>query len=221
MLTFDPEIKSAIYKYAGAHIANLDWHLKFFSFIKNQKLATRLGEEFYSARVLYKILTGLEAKDWMLRAQIRNQIFSYASIYEAVIYHLLFDVLATEPRVISLTEFPAKKLISIPKKHHAVLQKYLSHDGKKVIPTFEAVGHTDVSKVRFDRKAECAFELGFITKPLCADLVTIYEARNAIHIHAEIKKSLDYQIELSKKAYRRLKPFKNQIIARLNGLGIA
>jgi hypothetical protein len=219
-MAFDPEIKSAIDKYAAAHIASITWHLNFFSFIKNQKLATRLGEEFYSARVLYKILTGLQAKDWMLRAQIRNQIFSYASIYEAVVHHLLFDVLAGDPRVISLTEFPTKKLISIPKKHDAVLQKYLSHDGKKVIPTFETTGHTDESKVRFDRKAECAFELGFIKKHLCADLIEIYEARNAIHIHAEIKKSLDYQIDLSKKAYRRLNPFKSQVVTRLNSLGI-
>jgi hypothetical protein len=219
-MTFDPQTKSAINKYASAHIADLDWHLKFFSFIKNQKLATRLGEEFYSARILYKIMTGLQAKDWMLRAQIRNQIFAYASIYEAVIHHVLFDVLATEPKVISLTEFPTKKLISIPKEHDAILQKYLSHDGKKIIPTFEAIGHTDVSKVRFDRKAECALELGFITRPLCADLVAIYEARNAIHIHAEIKKSLDYQIDLSKKAYRRLNPLKNQIVIRLKALGI-
>jgi hypothetical protein len=221
MMTFDAKIKSAIENYAGAHIADVNWHINFFSFIRHQKLATRLGEEFYSARILYKIMTGLEAKDWMLRAQIRNQIFSYASIYEAVIHHLLFTILATEPRVISLTEFVTKKLISIPEKHEAILQKYLSHDGKKVVPTFETTARTDESKVRFDRKAECAFELGFITKYLCADLIEIYEARNAIHIHAEIKKSLDYQIDLSKKAYRRLKPFKNQIVAQINSLGIA
>jgi hypothetical protein len=35
-------------------------------------------------------------------------------------------------------------------------------DGKKIIPTYEALGRTDETKVRFDRKAECAFNMGFI-----------------------------------------------------------
>jgi hypothetical protein len=219
-MTFDPEIKSEIEKYSTAHIADIDWHISFFSFVQNDKLAKRLGEEFLSARVLYKILTGMQAEGWMKRAQIRGQVFSYASIYEAVIHHLLFDRLATEPQVIALTQFPTKKLISIPKKHEAVLQQYLSHDGKRVIPTFETIGHTDESKVRFDRKAECAVELGFIKRALCDDLVEVYEARNAIHIHAEIRKNLDYQIHLSKKAYRRMQPFKDQIVAGLHARGL-
>jgi hypothetical protein len=122
-MTFSAEVKDAVNKYAAAHIGSLDWHVDFFAFIADDKLAKRLGEEFYSARVLYKIMTGLEAKDWMLRAQIRNQIFSYASIYEAVIHHLLFDMLSTNPRVVALTKFPTRKLISIPRKHQDVLQK--------------------------------------------------------------------------------------------------
>ncbi len=219
-MTFAPEIKSAIEKYSTAHIADIGWHIKFFSFVQNDKIAKRLGEEFFSARVLYKILTGMQAENWMQRAQIRGQIFSYASIYEAVIHHLLFGRLAAEPQVVALKQFPTKKLISIPKRHEAILQQYLSHDGKKVIPTFETTGHTDESKVRFDRKAECAVELGFIKKALCDDLVEVYEARNAIHIHAEIKKSLVYQIDLSKKAYKRMQPFRDQVIAGLRARGL-
>jgi hypothetical protein len=72
-----------------------------------------------------------------------------------------------------------------------------------------------VTKVRFDKKAECAFNLGLIEDWLRDELIEIYEARNAIHIHAEIKKSIDYQLELSKNAYRRMRPFVDQIRASL------
>jgi hypothetical protein len=76
------------------------------------------------------------------------------------------------------------------------------------------------SQVRFDKKTDCAVELGLIKSSLRDDLVDFYEARNAIHLHAEIKKNLNYQLELSKRAYRRLKPFKEQICTRLTELGL-
>lgn len=219
-MAFSPEVKAAINAYTQAHIADHKWHVDSFSFIKDQKLATRLGEEFITARVVYKILEGLEAEDWLLRAQVRMQILSYASIYEAVVHHLLFDVMQDDPAVTALTEFPTKKQISIPNEHLEQLQKLLVHDGKRIIPTYEAIGRTDESKVRFDRKAECTHALGFIESWLLDELIEFYQARNAIHIHAEIRKSLEYEIDLSRRAYLRMEPFREQIIARIKSLGI-
>jgi len=214
-MAFEQSVKDQITQYIGAHIADEAWHASYFDFIGEPKLAKRLGEEFISTRYIYKLLEGLEANDWLLRAQIRNQVLSYASIYEAVIHHVLFDVLSTEPPVIGLTEFPAKKQISIPPTSMALLERHLEHNGKKIIPTYEAIGRTDDSKVRFDKKAECAAILGLIEPWLKEELIEFYEARNAIHIHAEIRKSLEYQLDLSKRAYWRMQPFKEQIMAGL------
>jgi len=214
-MAFEKSVKDKITQYIGAHVANEAWHVSYFDFIGEANLAKRLGEEFISTRYIYKLLEGLEADDWLLRAQIRNQVLSYASIYEAVIHHILFDVLSTEPQVIGLTEFPTKKQIFIPPESMEVLERYLKHDGKKIIPTYEAIGRTDQSKVRFDKKAECATILGLIEPWLKDELIEFYEARNAIHIHAEIRKSLDYQLDLSKRAYWRMQPFKEQIVTAL------
>ncbi|QXH35207.1 hypothetical protein [Pseudomonas muyukensis] len=212
-MAFDAEIQKTINAYVSAHVADEAWHTAYFDFIGDATLAQRLGEEFISTRYIYKILEGLEADDWMLRSQIRLQVMSYASIYEAVLHYLLFDFLGTEPRVVALTEFPTKKQISIPPASLALLEKYLEHDGKKIIPTYEAVGRTDDTKVRFDKKAECAAALGMIEPWLKDELIEFYEARNAIHIHAEIRKSLKYQLDLSKRAYLRMQPFKAQLSA--------
>jgi hypothetical protein len=212
-MAFETEIRDAIETYVQAHIADANWHVSYFDFIDDSALAKRLGEEFISSRYIYKLLEGMEAKEWLLRAQIRMQVLSYASIYEAVLHHILFGNLATTPEVIRLTEFPMKKQISIPTTSLAVLQEHLEHDGKSIIPTYEGIGKTDESKVRFDRKAECACKLGIIEEWIRDELIEFYEARNAIHIHAEIRKSLAYELDLSKRSYLRLQPFKEQIVS--------
>jgi hypothetical protein len=62
--------------------------------------------------------------------------------------------------------------------------------------------------------------MGFIEEWLQGELVEFYEARNAIHIHAEIRKSLDYQIDLSRRAYLRMEPFRDQVSAQLISRGL-
>lgn len=105
-----------------------------------------------------------------------------------------------------------KKQISIPTAKLSILKKHLEHDGKQIVLTYEDVGKTDESKVRFDRKAECAWSLGIIEGWLKDELVEFYDARNSIHIHAEIRKDLSYELELSRRAYLRMKPFKEQVV---------
>lgn len=219
-MPFSSKVKDAIATYVGSHIASEQWHRDFFGFVNNPALARRLGDEFLSARFVYKVFEGLEADSWLLRAQIRTQVLSYASIYEAVIHHVLFERLPHDPLVVRLTEFPTKKVIHVPRKCQQLLQECLSHDGKQIIPVYEAVGKTEETKVRFDSKANCALALGFIKESLRRELIEFYEARNSIHIHAEIRKSIDYQIDLSRKAYRRMEPFREQVSARLTALGV-
>lgn len=210
-MAFLDETKLAIKDYIDGHLADLDWHRERFDFISDENLQHRLADEFISTRYVYKMLEGMSADGWLLRAQIRLQVLSYASIYEAVLHHILFTCFSSNPNVQSLTEFKTKKEISIPTHKKTALVNALKHDGKDIIPTYEAIGKTDITKVRFDKKAECAEKLGLIDAKLRDEIIELYEARNAIHIHAEIKKNLDYQLALSKRAYLRMEPFIMQI----------
>lgn len=210
-MAFSYETRSAIDIYVEGHLADWDWHKDRFEFVSDKTLRDRLADEFISTRYVYKLLEGMAADSWLLRAQIRLQVLSYASIYEAVIHHILFEDLASNPDVQSLTEFKMKKEISIPADKKAALAEALRHDEKDIIPTYEGIGRTDFTKVRFDRKAECAERLGLIEGWLKDEIIEFYEARNAIHIHAEIRKSLDYQLDLSKRAYMRMEPFIDQV----------
>lgn len=210
-MAFTDETITAIKSYIDAHLADWNWHKERFDFISNKTLQLRLADEFISTRYIYKMLEGLNADEWLLRAQIRLQVLTYASIYEAVLHHILFTEIPSNTHVQALTEFETKKEISIPQHQKLTLTKALNHDGKDIIPTYKSTVKIDVTKVRFDKKAECAEKLGLINAKLKDEIIELYEARNAIHIHAEIKKNLEYQLDLSKRAYMRMEPFIMQI----------
>ncbi|MBW6391328.1 hypothetical protein [Billgrantia antri] len=98
-MAFSDETRSAIDAYLEGHLADWDWHKDRFDFISDPTLRDRLADEFISTRYVYKLLEGMAADSWLLRAQIRLQVLSYASIYEAVIHHILFKDLASNPEV--------------------------------------------------------------------------------------------------------------------------
>jgi hypothetical protein len=130
-MALDDQIKTRVHKYISVHVGDECWHNRYFDFIDDITLRKRLGEEFISTRYIYKLLEGLGAENWLLRAQIRLQIIFFASIYEAVIHHLIFTTFMDSPQVIELRKFPTKKEISIPAHKLAVLSKHLGHNGKK------------------------------------------------------------------------------------------
>lgn len=50
---------------------------------------------------------------------------------------------------------------------------------------------------------------------LTSEIIEIYSYRNGIHIIAERRKGINYELELSRKAYRRMEPFLEQIKEKL------
>jgi hypothetical protein len=214
-MPFDPDISDAIHRYINVHMADEEWHHDFFTFVSDADLATRLAQEFLSARTLYKLLEGLRPDDWLLTAQVKVQVLMYASIYEATLHHLLFDRFATDARVIELLEQKIYKRFSIPAKSSATITELLSHADKQLIAMYETTTARDETKIRFDEKAQCAADIGLIDSALCAELVSIYSARNAIHLHAELRKGLVYELDLSRMAYRRMQVFREQVMSAL------
>jgi hypothetical protein len=151
-VAFSDETRYAIKGYIDNHLADWEWHKDRFSFTSDQALRDRLSDEFISTRYVYKLLEGMAADGWLLRAQIRLQVVSYASVYEAAIHHILFDELSANPELQALTKFKTKKQISILTHKKAVLESALKHDGKEIIATYEEIGRIDESKVRFEKK---------------------------------------------------------------------
>ncbi len=237
-MPFEKALKDSILSYCTHDLPDDDWYKSAFSFIKDEKLKNRLIAEFKNVRFIYKVFEGLSAKDELLLAEVRMQILMYASIYEAVIHYVLFDeYYQNTQEVKDLLIHKVTKRIDIPQNKRAMLSKCLCHDGKDIITSYETAEKRDVTKIRFDEKCRAAFQLGILAEipeqldpnadllpdirkengmPIFySELVRIYEVRNAIHLQAELKKEIAYQLQLSKIAYKRMAPFLGQIKAKL------
>lgn len=223
-MAFSEEIKEEINSYCNKHLADDLWYENEFSFIKDAELKSRIITEFKAIRFAYKLYEGIEARDTNLMFEVRNQILAYASIYEAVIENVLYTYYSDTPEFDSLTHYVIPIKISIPSHKQSTLQDALSHDGKEIIPFYYGRKEKEKSKIRFDTKCRTAERLGLIHRfindrgieiDLPSELIEIYSYRNGIHIIAEQRKGISYELELSKRAYRRMRPFIDQLKEKL------
>lgn len=209
-MPFSESMAQEVDRYARSDLpGDLMWHIGQFSFLADDpRLQSRVGEEFFTARYLYKLLEGVHLEDqWAVSAQARLQVLQYASIYEACLHHVLFELSRHDPRVQQLGKYTSLKLYDVPPSKF----KSFEHDGRQIVAAYWADSKGDISKIRFDDKVDAAVDLGMITESLGGDLKDIYEARNTIHIHAELKKNLEFDLDIGKLAYRRMQPFCGQV----------
>lgn len=223
-MAFSPEISDEIYKYCNNHLAQENWYENEFNFIKDDALRNRLVEEFRAIRFAYKIYEGIAAKDENLIFEVRNQILGYATIYEAVIEQVLTEYYSDTTEFDDLMHHTVPVQISIPLDKQNDLQSALSHNGEMVVPFSYRRKKKEKSQVRFDDKCRTAEKLGIIKSfknmegievDLPSEIIEIYSYRNGIHLIAEQRKRITYELELSKKAYRRMRPFIEQVKSKL------
>lgn len=242
-MPFEKELKDNIFEYCLRDLPADSWYENAFNFVKNSTLKSRLISEFKNARFIYKMFEGLSAEAELQLAEIKMQVLMYASIYEATIHYVLFEeYYKNDPVVQNLLTQNVNKPFSIPANQLSQINTLLIHDGKTIIPYFATSQKRDITKVRFDEKCIASFQLGILTDipeqnaatadvlpdikyisgmpTFCSELIRIYEVRNAIHLHAELKKEIDYHLVLSKIAYRRMHPFLQQIKTKLEADGL-
>lgn len=223
-MAFSDEIKREIERYCNSHLASDSWYENEFSFIKDENLKKRIIMEFKAIRFAYKLYEGIEATDENLIFEVRNQILAYASIYEAVIEYVLSEYYCQTDEYDELMHHTIPQKVSIPKEKQNILQSMLSHDGKVIVPFYYDRKRKEKPQVRFDDKCRTAEKLGLVHKFINEDgieidlpfeIIEIYSYRNGIHIIAEQRKGINYELELSKRAYRRMRPFIYQLKEKL------
>lgn len=215
-MPFDLPVQGAVDNYARADLdGDLDQHIGKFDFLADDPdLQQRVGEEYFTARYLYKLWEGLRIDEtWANRAQVQLQVQQYASIYEACLHHVLFTECASEPEVQALLEQPTLKPWSVATELEEQLASLPTENGRTVKAAITSVVKLEASRVRFEHKADASVQLKILQRDLADELKEFYSARNMIHIHAEMRKGAnwDWQMEFARDAYRRLDPFCAQI----------
>lgn len=223
-MPLNKEIKKAVYDYCNNHLAEESWYENEFDFIQDEKLKKRIVEEFKGIRFAYKLYEGIEASDENLIFEIRHQIISYATIYEAVLHYVLYTYYDKTEEFHKLQYHNAVARISIPLEKLNKLNKELEHNGHSIIPYHMQERKKEEAQIRFDDKCKTAEELKLLQRYVNSDgveidlpkeIIEIYGYRNAIHLVAEQRKGIEYELDLSKRAYRRMRPFIDQIKGRL------
>jgi len=213
-MPFSESIQSAITVYIEKYTGDASFYEEYFWFISDKELRTRLEDEFKSARYVYKLLEGMQAKDWLLNAEVRIQILLYASIYEAVLHHVLFLDYADTAPVKRITTYEARKKINISGMIENQIIKAYAPTGVIAVYQLESA-KTDQRKIVFEDKAATALELGLIDQPIYDVIVKVYSLRNAIHLHAELRRNIAYEIEAARDAYWHLQGFCRRIAERM------
>ncbi|AHF07593.1 hypothetical protein [Desulfitobacterium metallireducens] len=223
-MPFKEETKKEIYEYCNNHLADEAWYQHEFDFIANEKLRDRLVAEFRAIRFAYKLYEGIEAQDENYLFEIRCQILSYATLYEAVIDYVLYTYYSDSIEFDEMTHHTIPVKIDIPKEKREKLEKELCHNGKQLSAFYYDRKEKEGTSIRFDSKCKTAEKLGLIHTfqnenseqiNLTEEIITIYSYRNGIHIIAEQRKGIQYELDLSKKAYRRMRPFIDQVKQQL------
>lgn len=218
------ELKEAIYNYCNNHLAEASWYEEQFEFVEDEWLRKRLIEEFKGIRFAYKLYEGIEATEENLIFEVRHQIFVYATIYEAVLHYVLYTYYDQTAEFHSLQYHDAPARISIPTEKLNILNRVLEHNGESIIPYHIQERKKDDTQIKFEDKCKVAKALGLLHNfsnkngeeiDLPSEIIEIYHHRNAIHLVAEQRKGTEYELDLSRRAYRRMRPFIDQIKEKL------
>lgn len=213
-MPFSESVQKSINEYVEKYTGDSSFYSEYFWFISDEDLRTRLEEEFKSARYVYKLLEGMQAKDWLLTAEVRIQILLYASIYEAVLHHVLLQDYATTDSVRRITTYQARKKVNISSTIKQKIVDAYAPTGEIAVYQLEPAT-VDERKIVFEEKAATALELGLIDQPIYELVVKVYSLRNAIHLHAELRRNIAYEIEAARDAYWHLQGFCRRIAERM------
>lgn len=223
-MAFSETLKNTIYDYCNSHLADDSWYNEEFEFIEDTAIRKRLVEEFKGIRFAYKLYEGLEATDENLIFEVRHQILAYASIYEAVIQYVLYSYYQNTLEFHNMQYHTVPTRMSFSEKQMEDVKRILSKPDENLMIYHLQERKKDETQVRFDDKCKTAEALGLLKKfvndhgdtiNLPAEIIEIYGYRNAIHLVAEQRKGIQYELDLSKTAYRRMRPFIDQIKERL------
>ena len=161
-----PATRNHVIEYAQRDLSEESWFVDYFDFVTDTGLRKRLGAEFWSARLIYKLLESIGAAGSLLRAQIKLQVLQYASMYEALLHYLLFHVYQNTAEVRALMESPHRAKVAVSRELRAKLVTQTRVRDSELVVTRETVGKADITKIRFDAKAQAAANLGLITTTL-------------------------------------------------------
>lgn len=200
-----------VLSYCEKHIEPSDWFRSQVKFVEDEKLIDEMNLAFYSARHMEKLGEALAVSGDKRHPHLKFQIVQYASIYEAIIVHLLFVRYKNHEDV--------KKILTDREyvKVSDVSKAIIDRDGDNLAFCKKKLVCRDPIHIRFEDKLKTAVSIGIVLPNIRPELLALYKTRNAVHLESAARNSVTYEAKQAAIAYKRLKPFLKhvqQLIAR-------
>ena len=195
-------IRDAVNAYCVRHLPSQQWFYEYFDFISEPALRSALAGEFYAARYITKLMEALGSTGAELAAHCKFQVIQYASIYEAIISHVLWSHCTGEAAFIEMVQGSEFRVVPVLSR-----SSQLTHNGERVYPCIKREVVTSEVSIRFDYKVDAAVAIGFVDNRYAPEIKEFYTLRNSIHLRTASKRQIQFQLDHSRRAYRRMEPF--------------
>ena len=127
----------------------------------------------------------------------------YASIYEAIITHLLFSKYSNKDAVKEISSHPTYKPIGdLP-----INVRLIDTPNERLSLCAYRTEPTSTHSIKFNDKVSAAVEIGFVHKKLGSEISEFFRLRNGMHLENAVTRQIQYELEQALLAYRRMQPF--------------
>lgn len=197
------ETINQVISYCDRDVPDYDRVLGYFDFVKNQELVEALATEYVAARYIYKLGEALNVSEGKLEAHAKFQIVQYAAIYEAVIVNVLWEHYPESIQVTNIEYYSSlKKAAQLPSSINI-----MTDNQEEIFLCIETKSKNTQHSIKFDNKVDAAVSIGFVDRNIGEEIKEFFRVRNGVHIENAVKNDINYELELSKLAYRRVLPF--------------
>lgn len=182
-----------------------EWFIEYFSFLADPIVATQLGDAFYQARFMYKLMNALHLPLAKQKGIVKFQIVQYASICEAVL-----DVAITKYfKEDAEKTFSVVELAKYPNAVSASTK--ITHDGTELFLCKSKTKRGDLKRTRVDFKTKYAVSKGLITQNTKEAVDSLYDLRNNIHILKATSSQYSPKLREAKDAFGLMQTFVEEI----------
>lgn len=182
-----------------------EWFVSYFSFLNDTTVEQQLGDAFYQARFMYKLMNALKLPLAKQRGIVKFQIVQYASICEAILDIAILKFFKEDAE----ESFSVTELVKY--------QNALSSDtkitcaGTTLVLCKEKKKKGDLKRTRVDYKTKYAVSKGLITQNTKNAVDNLYDLRNNIHILKAANSQYTPKLREAKDAFVLMQDFVNEI----------
>ena len=182
-----------------------EWFQEYFSFLGDPATEAQLGDAFYQARFIYKLMSGLHLPLAKQKGFVKFQIVQYASICEAVL-----DVAINKYfKEAAENEFSIEELVEY--KNALSKDTKITSGSKQLVLCVKKRKKGDLKRTRMDFKTKFGVSNGLVTQETKEEFDKLYDLRNNIHILKATQRQYTPKLSEAKKAFILMRKFVSEI----------